>query len=129
MAYNSVSFGYPLTPWVKRLLIANVAVFLLTLGLPIVGDYLAFVPSDILSRPWTALTYMFVHQGVWHILFNMLALFFFGPPVEERFGPREFIKYYIICGLGGAALSFAFAYNSPVVGASAAIYGVMLAFA
>ncbi len=127
MAYNT--FGFTLTPWVKRLLIANVAVFLLTLALPDVVRYLAFVPANVLSTPWTVITYMFVHDGVWHILFNMLALFFFGSPVEEKFGSNEFIKYYIICGLGGAAASFAFAFHNPVVGASAAIYGVMLAFA
>jgi membrane associated rhomboid family serine protease len=134
MAYSdSPSFGFTLTPWVKRLLIANVAVFVLTL-IPLgfvsqIVDYLAFVPADILSRPWTVITYMFVHSGFLHILFNMIALFFFGPPVEERFGSNEFIKYYIICGLGGAAGSFLFAFHNPVIGASAAIYGVMLAFA
>lgn len=130
MAYgNSFSFGSSLTPWVKRLLIANAAIFLLTLALPVVGAYMAFMPAQVLSRPWTLLTYMFVHSGVWHILFNMLALFFFGSPIEERWGSSEFIKYYIICGLGGAAASFVFAFHTPVVGASAAIYGVMLAFA
>jgi membrane associated rhomboid family serine protease len=135
MAYrDSISFGYPLTPWVKRLLIANVAVFLTlllagTVGLGGIGDMFTLVPRLVLLRPWTILTYMFVHAGFWHIFFNMLALFFFGPPVEERLGSNEFIKYYLICGLGGAALSFVFAWNTGVVGASAAVYGVMLAFA
>jgi membrane associated rhomboid family serine protease len=129
MAYSSFSFGSSLTTWVKRLLIANIAIFLLTLAFPVVVGYMAFVPAEVLSRPWTIITYMFVHSGIWHIFFNMLALFFFGSPVEERFGSREFIKYYFICGLGGAALSFVFAFHSPVVGASAAVYGVMLAFA
>ena len=127
---DSYSFGgYHLTPWVKRLLIANGAVFLATLAMPWLIDYLAFQPAGVLFRPWTILTYMFVHGGFWHIFFNMLALFFFGPPIEDRWGSREFIKYYLICGLGGAAASFIFAFNSSVVGASAAIYGVMLAFA
>jgi membrane associated rhomboid family serine protease len=121
--------GYHLTPWIKRLLIANFTVFVLTLALPWLVPYLAFQPSQIIWRPWAVVTYMFTHGGFWHIFFNMLALFFFGPPIEERWGSREFIKYYVICGLGGAALSFLFAFNSPVVGASAAVYGVMLAFA
>ena len=132
MTYREASYqfgGYHLTPWVKRLLIANAAVFLLTVFAPIMIGYLAFQPSAIMLRPWTVVTYMFVHGGFWHIFFNLLALFFFGPPIEGQWGSREFIKYYLICGLGGAALSFVFAFNSPVVGASAAVYGVMLAFA
>jgi membrane associated rhomboid family serine protease len=127
---DSYSFGgYRLTPWVKRLLIANGAIFLATWALPWLIGYLAFQPSAVFFRPWSVLTYMFVHGGFWHIFFNLLALFFFGPPLEGRWGSREFIKYYLICGLGGAALSFVFAFNSPIVGASAAVYGVMLAFA
>jgi membrane associated rhomboid family serine protease len=124
-------FGFMLTPWVKRLLIANVATFLLlTLLLPAsVWQYFAFVPNQLLVRPWTPLTYMFLHAGFLHLFFNMLALFFFGPPLEERWGSREFLKYYIICGLGGAVASFVFAANAIVVGASAAVFGVMLAFA
>lgn len=121
--------GYHLTPWVKRLLIANGVVFLATWAVPGLLGYLAFRPSAVLFQPWTAITYMFAHGGFWHIFFNLLALFFFGPPLEARWGSREFIKYYVICGLGGAALSFVFAFHSPIVGASAAVYGIMLAFA
>src|SRR4051794_19846937 len=110
--------GYHLTPWVKRLLIANAAVFLVAWRFPQLREYLAFAPEDVLSRPWTAVTYMFTHWAFFHVFFNMLALFFFGPPIEERWGSKEFIKYYFICGLGGAALSFVFAFNSAVVGAS-----------
>lgn len=127
---SSYSFGgYHLTPWVKRLLIANIAVFAATFAMPWLIEYLAFAPSRVFFQPWTVITYMFTHGGFWHIFFNLLALFFFGPPIEERWGSKEFIKYYFICGLGGAALSFLFAFNSAVVGASAAVYGVMLAFA
>jgi len=137
MAYrDSLSFGYSLTPWVKRLLIANFAVFVgswlaARLGYPF-ADYLALQPDLVLLRPWTIVTYMFVHDGFWHILFNMIALFFFGPPVEERLGSGEFLKFYFICGLGGAALSFllrVFTGPTMIVGASGAIYGVMLAYA
>lgn len=117
-----------LTQWVKRLLIANTAVFVATLALPVLVGYLAFVPAEVLWRPWTVLTYMFVHGGFFHLLFNMLGLFFFGPVLEERWGSREFIKFYLICGLGGALLSVLFPHQA-IVGASAAVYGVMVAFA
>ncbi|HET9982481.1 MAG TPA: rhomboid family intramembrane serine protease [Longimicrobiales bacterium] len=133
MAYGSPFSFSGLTTWVKRLIVANLAIFVVTwlagrFGVDLFA-FLAFVPSQALREPWTVLTYMFVHAGFFHVLFNMLALFFFGPPLEERWGSREFIKYYLICGLGGAAFSFLFAFHSPVVGASAAVYGVMLAFA
>ncbi len=130
MAYrDSISFGFGLTPWVKRLLIANAAVFLLLLLVPALAPYLAFAPARILTRPWTVATYMFVHANFLHLLFNMLGLFFFGPPLEARWGSREFLKYYLICGLGGALLSFVFGLYGAVVGASAAVFGIMLAFA
>jgi membrane associated rhomboid family serine protease len=131
MAYSSgYQFGsYHLTPWVKRLIIANLAVFILTWAVPSLVNYLAFVPRRVVLQPWGVVTYMFVHGGFWHLFFNLLGLFFFGPPIEDRWGSKEFIKFYLICGLGGAALSFLFAMNSAVVGASAAVYGVMLAFA
>jgi membrane associated rhomboid family serine protease len=130
MAYRGggMTFGFGLTPWVQRLIIANTLVFLLTTAVPQVYNYTAFVPSAILLRPWTLVTYMFVHANFMHLLFNMLGLFFFGPPLEARWGSREFAKFYIICGLGGAMLSFLFA-NNAIIGASAAVYGVMLAFA
>lgn len=124
-----MSFGFSLTPWVKRLMVVNGVIFLFTvlLGGQLVADWFAFHPSRILTRPWGALTYMFVHGGFWHVFINMLMLFFFGPHLERRWGSREFIKFYLICGLGGAALSFLFMPNS-VIGASAAVYGVMMAF-
>lgn len=126
---TQASFGYAATPWVKRLLIANVVVFIATMVNPeFFYRWFAFAPSELLTRPWGALTYMFVHGGLWHLLMNMLVLFFFGPPLESRWGSREFIKFYLICGLGGVALSFVFA-SAWIIGASAAIYGLMLAFA
>jgi membrane associated rhomboid family serine protease len=132
MAYRgnmTFGFGFGLTPWVQRLLIANAVMFLIQNMSPIVTYYLAFVPSEILLRPWTIVGYMFAHGNFWHLFWNMLGLFFFGPPLEARWGSREFLKFYFICGMGGAALSFIFAFNAPIIGASAAVYGVMLAFA
>lgn len=134
MPYRSYgTFGYGLTPWVKRLLIANGAVFLITVLVDqfnprFVVDWLAFIPARILTRPWGLVTYMFVHGGFWHFFVNMLGLFFFGPPLEERWGSRAFLRYYLICGLGGALLSFVFV-SYPIIGASAAVYGIMFAFA
>lgn len=123
------SFGHGLTPWVKRILIANVVIWLAMLAIPSLGGWLAFVPADTLSRPWTLVTYMFVHGGGLHLFFNMLILYFFGPPLESMWGGTEFLKFYLVAGLAGAAFSYVFAFNTAVVGASAAIYGVMLAFA
>jgi membrane associated rhomboid family serine protease len=125
-----VSFGYRLTPWVKRLLIANVVIFLVTqVNLRFFFEWFAFAPSEVLTKPWGVLTYMFLHGNLMHLLVNMLVLFFFGPPLEQRWGSAEFVKFYLICGLGGVALSFLLAPSAAIVGASAAIYGLMLAFA
>ena len=126
---GSFSFGHGLTPWVKRILIVNVVVWLAMLAIPSLGAWLAFVPAETFSRPWTLVTYMFVHGGGLHLFFNMLILYFFGPPLESMWGGSEFLKFYLVAGLAGAAFSYVFAFNAAVVGASAAIYGVMLAFA
>jgi len=123
------SFGHRLTPWVKRLLIANVVVFLVTMvNQDFFFRWFSFAPSQFLTQPWGAVTYMFLHGDLMHLFVNMLVLFFFGPPLEAKWGSTEFLKFYFICGLGGVALSFLFV-SSWIVGASAAIYGLMLAFA
>jgi membrane associated rhomboid family serine protease len=117
------------TPWVARLIAANVAIFALTTAMPEMRSVLALRPRFILEAPWTPFTYMFVHApGLWHIFFNMLTLFFFGPRVEERLGSKRFITLYLLSGLGGAALSF-LTPNVAIVGASGATFGVFLAFA
>jgi rhomboid family protein len=117
-----------MTPWVKRLLIANVAVYLLQLAYPELTSLLAFSASRVLVAPWTPITYMFVHGGIGHIFFNMLVLYFFGPRVEARLGSGRFIALYVVSGLTGALLS---SYNPmvPIIGASGAVYGVELAYA
>ncbi len=117
-----------ITPMVKRLLVANVAVFVVTLLWSPARDLLALHPPQLLTRPWGVLTYMFVHAGPWHLAINMLVLFFFGPPLERRWGSPEFLRFYLVAGLGGAVLSAVFM-PATVVGASGAVYGVMLAFA
>jgi membrane associated rhomboid family serine protease len=126
---------FGMTPWVRRLLVANLIVFLLQETIFLSPGFLeefGFAPLRAFSHPWTLFSYMFVHGNVLHLAFNMLALFVFGPSVEERMGGGQFVAYYVACGLGGAALAFVlmqFKAVHLVVGASAAVYGVMLAFA
>ncbi len=132
MSYESRGFGfsYMLTPMVKRLLIANTVIYFITVivGPRLVFEWFAFQPRNIVFRPWGPITYMFLHGGLMHLAMNMIVLFFFGPPLESRWGERQFLRFYLVCGLGGVALSYLFLPNW-VVGASAATYGVMLAFA
>ena len=132
MAYQTRSFGFSfmLTPMVKRLLIANTVIYFVSvvIGLDRVFGWFALQPLNIVFRPWGPFTYMFLHGDLWHLAANMIALFFFGPPLEGRWGEKEFLRFFVVCGLGGAALSYIFM-PSWVVGASAATFGVMLAFA
>jgi membrane associated rhomboid family serine protease len=120
-----------MTPWVRRLIIANVVVFCAELLRPDLARTLEFVPALILVRPWTVITSMFVHAGWMHILFNMVSFFWFGPRVEERLGGRAFLTLYFLSGIGGAVLSVAMPSTRmiPIVGASGAIMGIAVAFA
>ena len=121
------------TPWVWRLLLANLFVFLLQLTVfPAHPELLGFSPDAVWSRPWTLVTYQFVHHNILHLAFNLLALYFFGPPVEARLGGRRFLGFYLLCGVGAAALAGLLAMLVPItllVGASGAILGVAVAFA
>ncbi len=125
-------FGFRLTPWVKRLIIANSVMSVLiwagAIPFELAVEYLGFNVSEVYKEPWTIITYMFVHASFFHVFFNMLMLFFFGPPLEERWGGKEFIKYYLICGVGGALFTLIFG-GGTIVGASGAVFGVMLAYA
>jgi membrane associated rhomboid family serine protease len=124
-----------LTPWVGRLIIANAVVLLLLMTVftsPVLQDALRFAPGEALRRPWTFLTYMFVHAGLLHLLGNMLMLFVFGTAVESRMGSRNFLLYYLVCGVGAAIFALglsSFMAVSPFIGASGAVLGVALAFA
>lgn len=118
-----------LTPVVRFLLFANIGAFFLQNTQPLVTGTFALMPRLLLLRPWTLVTYMFLHGGLMHLLFNMLALFFFGPRVEERIGSRAFTWLYFISGISGALLSLVFTPTAWIVGASGAVFGVMLAFA
>ncbi|MGH7669413.1 MAG: rhomboid family intramembrane serine protease [Gemmatimonadaceae bacterium] len=118
-----------MTPWVKRLIAANAIVFFLQMTVPGLTNEFAFYPALALSRPWTIVTYMFLHGGWLHILFNMIVLFFFGPRVESRLGSKRFITLYFLSGVAGAGLSFFLAPDAAIIGASAAVFGVETAFA
>ena len=135
------SFGPgALTPAVKALVITNVVAFLLTLIVPEMTYSLGLRPADVLGgRVWQPLTYMFLHGGVSHILFNMLALWMFGVELERMWGSAFFTRFYLICGVGAAATTILFSflpgslgaglYGSLTVGASGAIYGILMAYA
>ena len=118
-----------LTPVVRILLFANIGIFFLQTTTDWITGALIFIPRLIVVRPWTIVTYMFLHAGMMHLAFNMLALFFFGPRVEERLGSRHFVNLYVISGVTGALLSLIMGPSAAVLGASAAVFGVMLAFA
>jgi membrane associated rhomboid family serine protease len=127
--------SYRITPWVGRLIIANAVVLLLLMTLFTSRDvfrFLQFSPQAAFTRPWTFISYMFVHGGLLHLLANMLMLFVFGTSVESRMGSRHFLAYYLFCGVGAAVFSLLLAGILPVgpfVGASGAILGVAVAFA
>ncbi len=120
---------------IRNLIIANAIVFLLTTLLrPIMNTYAIFglVPKLVWTNGfiWQFFTYMFMHGSFSHILINMFILWMFGMELENYWGKKEFLKYYLITGIGSGFLTFLFSMNStiPVVGASGAIYGLLLAF-
>ena len=117
-----------MTPWVTRLIIANVVMFILTMLVHGVVDILILVPALIVVRPWTLISYMFLHAGFWHLFFNMLGLYFFGPRLELELGGKYFISLYVISGIVGGLLSFVTP-SAAILGASGAVFGVLLGFA
>lgn len=132
-----------MTPVVKQLLIINVIVFILSQAMPQNYEYLSlFYFESEYFRFWQPFTHMFMHANLMHILFNMFALVSFGSALEHFWGGKKFLIFYIACGLGAAILHTAINYynihyipgnqglmNVPAVGASGAIYGLLVAFA
>lgn len=120
-----------MTPWVTRLLFLNIGMFFLQNILPGFIDSLVFVasPLSLIWRPWTLVSYQFLHGGLGHIFFNMLALFFFGPRLEARLGGASFLRLYLLSGVVGGLLSIMFSPGIAIIGASGAVYGVMLGYA
>lgn len=120
------------TPAVQWLIAANVGVFFLQVTLfggNTVFGALGLDPSKFPAEWWTIVSYMFVHGGLWHIAFNMLSLWMFGPRIESLWGARSFIYFYLWCGIGGAIAHLLFKGEAGLVGASAAVMGVLLAYA
>jgi membrane associated rhomboid family serine protease len=118
-----------MTPWVLRLMLANIAIFFMQETATGLTEQLMLVPAQGWYRPWTFVTYMFLHGGMGHIFFNMLSLFFFGPRVETRLGGRSFLGLYFASGIGGALLSLYFTPYAAINGATGAEFGVLLAYA
>jgi len=117
---------------VIRLIAINVAVFFLQIVLmrsPFTR-FLALHPREVITRGyvWQLVTYMFLHGDLFHIGINMFIIWMFGRTLEQIWGPRRFLQFYFACGLGGAVFSYIFAYNTSVIGASAAVYGILLAY-
>ncbi len=131
----SYSFGGPLTPAVKAIIIANLIAYAIQSFFSPFTEWLALRPLDVLPwgfQLWRIGTYMFLHGGIGHLFFNMLMLYFFGNTLERTWGTRNFVKYYSVCGLGAALFCFVpglGTYSAYTYGASGAIYGVMLAYA
>ncbi len=118
-----------MTPWVLRLLIANTLIFFITA--PILGQVVrdfSWVPALGFARPWTLITYQFLHANFLHLLFNMIGLFFFGPRLEAKIGSRHFLGMYLVSGVVGGLLSVTTPWAS-IIGSSGAVFGVLLGFA
>lgn len=114
-----------MTPWVRRLIIANAAAFVVTWVFPVVpSNHFMFMPALLLRRPWTIVTYMFLHAGFMHLALNMLWLYICGPRLEVRLGSRRFLALYLTSGIVGGLLSFTTPY-ARIVGASGAVFGVL----
>jgi membrane associated rhomboid family serine protease len=131
----------PVTPAVKLLIWVNVACFGVSLLVPAVIRYFGLQPDAVFTRfsLWQPVTYMFLHAGLFHILFNMLALWMFGVELERLWGRTFFLKYYFVTGIGAGATTLLLAlvpgdlgramWFPVTVGASGAIYGLLLAYA
>lgn len=138
-SYDRYSGIFP--PAIKWLLISNVAMFVLPrvffTNLDLFHRFFGLVPVMIWDRffLWQLVTYMFLHGGFWHILMNMFILWMFGAELERTWGSKEFTKFYFIAGIGAGLVNVLFAAFRPsmgyipIIGASGAIYGILVAYA
>ena len=139
-----MSFGPGgITPAVRAIIIANVAVFLVSLFVPGIVEAFGLRPGAVLGqlRVWQLVTYLFLHStgSFGHIVFNMLAVWMFGVELERRWGTRGFLKYYFVTGIGAGVSTVAVAllpfdasramYGSITIGASGSVYGLLMAWA
>jgi len=130
------AFSQPrISPWVLRLIIANAVVLLLretVFTSDRLVSLLAFDTHTALRRPWSFVTYMFIHGDLLHLAVNSLGLWVFGVPVEHRLGGNRFLFFYFYCGVGAAVFSLLLSGITPIapfVGASGAVLGLVVAFA
>jgi membrane associated rhomboid family serine protease len=138
---SSISFGPgPLSQSLKALIGVNVVLFLAQAAIPGLTRALGLWPAAVVGelQVWRPATYMFLHGGVFHLLFNMLVLWMFGTELERIWGTRGFLKFYFVTGVGAGVLTVLFSIlpidiageirQSLVIGASGAIYGLLLAY-
>jgi len=134
---GSVTIGVPpVTPMLRMIIIANAVLFLPMMLAPVrsfLMEYLALTPGSVLSgMVWQIATYMGLHNGLGHIFFNMLFLWMFGGELERTWGPRGFLRYYLVCGVGGGVAILIQGLirgdDVPTLGASGALYGVIIAY-
>ncbi len=128
-----------LTPVVRNIILACVAVFLLQQFTVAIELNFALWPVDSMGlyaprfQIWQLVTYSFLHGGFTHILFNMFALWMFGPEIERLVGSRRFTIYYVVCVISAAVAQLAVEHfitgpQGPTIGASGGIFGILLAF-
>ena len=137
MAYRYYHRPVSLYNWsgaIKWLIIANVGIFIAQqLAGPEFVHLFGLVPRKVISnfRFWQFGTYLFLHGGIFHLLFNMFVLWMFGSSIEKSWGSKTFLKYYFLTGVGAGITNALFTPNSPIpiIGASGAIYGILVAFA
>ncbi len=127
------SFGYSLTPAIKNLMIIMGIVFILQMFVSGWFElYFGLVPVLVWRKYflWQLATYIFLHGGFSHILFNLLALWMFGSELENYWGSKKFLFYFFFCGVGAGICTVIFSPYQfvPTIGASGAIYGLLLAF-
>ena len=122
-----------ITAAVQWLIAINITIFFVQLTLLTPADVrlaLGFSQHNLGHQWWTIATYMFVHGGFWQLVLNMYTVWLFGPTIEWRWGSSEFVRYYLFCGLGGWFAHLVFVPgDSLLLGASAAVFGVMFAYA
>lgn len=133
MAYNSYRPSQSSTPIVLNLIIINVIVFVAqmvfdkTIGLT---NIMALYSYDTgLFKPYQLITHMFAHGGIFHILFNMYALWLFGSSLERLWGPKKFLIFYFVCGIAAGLTQMFLVSGGEAIGASGAIMGLLAAFA
>jgi membrane associated rhomboid family serine protease len=120
-----------LTRGVQALLAINVATAFLLWQFVSDADafaVLGFQAGSLQRTLWSALTYMFVHYGAWHLALNMYVLLAFGPRLETTMGTRAFVLFYLWCGLGGAVAHMLFVRNGLLIGSSAGVLGILFAY-